>query len=412
MKTNPLFRRDFTLMVIGQIASLFGNSILRFALSLYVLDLTGSAAAFGTILAVSMIPTILFSPIGGILADRASRKYIMVILDFTTSALIIAFSLLIHATGSLLYIGIIMMLLATIQSFYQPAVQSSIPSLVEDGQLMKANGVVTQVNALSNLLGPILGGFLYAFLGLFPILAASAVCFFFSAVMEVFLHIPFIRSAAGKNLLSTVQGDLKDALRFLTHEQPVMVKLLFILTGLNLFLSSMIMIGLPYIVKIFLGLGGQYYGFAEGALAAGTVLGGCAVGVFANRTPFNRSYRFLLAGSLMLIPLGLAAISSRFPLVSYTVVLLSVLCCMFFASLFNIFAQTFAQQQTPKHLLGKVMSFVTVICMCAFPIGQALYGFLFDYFHDHIFLVVFFGVIASIFVTLGARKTFHKLPGE
>ncbi len=412
MKTNSLFRRDFTLMVIGQIASLFGNSILRFSLSLYVLDLTGSAAAFGTILAVSMIPTILFSPIGGILADRASRKHIMVILDFTTSALIIAFSFVIHATGSLLYIGIIMMLLATIQSFYQPAVQSSIPSLVDNDQLMKANGVVVQVNALSNLLGPIIGGFLYAFLGLFPILAASAVCFFLSAVMEVFLHIPFIRSAAGKNFLSTANGDLKDALYFLTHEQPVMVKLLFILTGLNLFLSSMIMIGLPYIVKIFLGLGGQYYGFAEGALAAGTILGGCVVGFFAKRTPFNRSYRFLLAGSLMLIPLGLATISSHFPLASYAVILLSVLCCMFFASLFNIFAQTFAQQQTPEHLLGKVMSFVTVICMCAFPIGQALYGFLFDYFHDHIFLVVFFGVIASIFVTLGARKTFHKLPGE
>lgn len=412
MKTNALFRRDFTLMVIGQIASLFGNSIVRFTLSLYVLDLTGSAAAFGAILAVSMVPTILFSPVGGLLADRVSRKNIMVILDFTTSALIIAFSFIIHATGSLLYIGIAMMLLATIQSFYQPAVQSSIPSLAGDSQLIKANGVVAQINALSSLLGPILSGFLYSFLGLFPILAASAVCFFFSAVMEFFLHIPFTKSPGSKNLLSTARNDLKDALRFLTQEHPVLVKLLFILTGLNLFLSSMITVGLPYIVKIFLGLGGQYYGFAEGALAAGTILGGCVVGIFAQRTQFNRSYRFLLAGSLLLIPLGFAVISNRFPLVSYAVVLVSVLCCMFFASLFNIFAQTFAQQQTPRHLLGKVMSFVTVICICAFPVGQALYGFLFDYFHDRIFLVIFLGVFASILITLTARKTFHKLSEE
>lgn len=64
MRSDRLFSRDFTLMILGQIISLFGNAILRFALSLYVLDTTGSAAAFGGILAVSMVPTILCSPWG------------------------------------------------------------------------------------------------------------------------------------------------------------------------------------------------------------------------------------------------------------------------------------------------------------------------------------------------------------
>lgn len=74
MKPKKLFHRNFSLMIIGQIISLFGNAILRFALSMYVLDLTGSAAAFGTILAVSMIPTVLLSPVGGIIADRINRR--------------------------------------------------------------------------------------------------------------------------------------------------------------------------------------------------------------------------------------------------------------------------------------------------------------------------------------------------
>lgn len=73
MKKEKLFHRDFTLMIIGQIVSLFGNSILRFSLSLFVLDQTGSAAAFGGILAVSMIPTVLLSPFGGLLADRVNQ---------------------------------------------------------------------------------------------------------------------------------------------------------------------------------------------------------------------------------------------------------------------------------------------------------------------------------------------------
>ena len=74
MRSDRLFSRDFTLMVAGQIISLFGNAILRFALSLYVLDTTGSAAAFGGILAVSMVPTILCSPLGASLADRVPRQ--------------------------------------------------------------------------------------------------------------------------------------------------------------------------------------------------------------------------------------------------------------------------------------------------------------------------------------------------
>lgn len=79
------------MMVIGQIISIFGNSILRFAISLYVLDLTGSASIFAGILAISMLPPILLSPIGGMVSDRLSRKYIMVILDFATALLILLF---------------------------------------------------------------------------------------------------------------------------------------------------------------------------------------------------------------------------------------------------------------------------------------------------------------------------------
>ena len=192
MKPKKLFHRNFSLMIIGQIISLFGNAILRFALSMYVLDLTGSAAAFGTILAVSMIPTVLLSPVGGIIADRINRRNIMVALDFTTAGLIAVFTLLFTVSDSLWIIGLLMVLLSVIQSFYQPSVQASIPALTADENLMKANSVVIQVNALANLVGPVLGGFLYGFFGLMPILIASGLCFFTSAVMEIFLHLSLI----------------------------------------------------------------------------------------------------------------------------------------------------------------------------------------------------------------------------
>ena len=81
-----LFTANFTLLLLGQVSSLFGNVTLRFALSMYVLDLTGSAGVFSLITAASMLPTVLLSPLGGVLADRADRRRIMVTLD-TLSAL-------------------------------------------------------------------------------------------------------------------------------------------------------------------------------------------------------------------------------------------------------------------------------------------------------------------------------------
>lgn len=144
MRSDRLFSRDFTLMILGQIISLFGNAILRFALSLYVLDTTGSAAAFGGILAVSMVPTILCSPLGGVLADRVPRQRIMWGLDFFTAALVLGYGLFFASRGTVLAVGVLMVLLAAIQALYQPSVQASIPALASEEHLPAANGVVAQ----------------------------------------------------------------------------------------------------------------------------------------------------------------------------------------------------------------------------------------------------------------------------
>ena len=66
---DKLFTRNFTFLILGQVSSLIGNYTLKFALSMYVLEQTGSASIFATLLAVAMLPTILLSPFGGILAD-------------------------------------------------------------------------------------------------------------------------------------------------------------------------------------------------------------------------------------------------------------------------------------------------------------------------------------------------------
>ena len=134
-KQTSLFRRDFTLVVIGQVISLFGNAILRFALPLYLLRQTGSPALFGAVGAAAFIPAVLCAPIGGIVADRVNKRNIMVVLDFSTAGLVLAFALLLGRAPLVPLMIACLMLLYGIAGAYQPSVQASIPLLAEPEQL-------------------------------------------------------------------------------------------------------------------------------------------------------------------------------------------------------------------------------------------------------------------------------------
>ena len=107
-----LFTRNFSLLIAGQALSLFANCILDFAFSMYILEQTGSAAIYAGVLAVAMIPTIILSPLGGVLADRANRRNIMVFLDFASGLVILMCALLISGKNDLTVIGVSLVLLS------------------------------------------------------------------------------------------------------------------------------------------------------------------------------------------------------------------------------------------------------------------------------------------------------------
>ena len=155
--------KDFLLLIfVGQVTSLFGNAILRFALPLYILELTESPALFGMVSALSFLPMVIMSPLGGIIADRVNKKWVIVVLDFITSGFILLY---IGLSGFMSIIPItvaMLMILFAIQGMYTPAVQSSVPLLVPMDKLVPANAAVNLVTSLSGMIGPVIGGILFA----------------------------------------------------------------------------------------------------------------------------------------------------------------------------------------------------------------------------------------------------------
>ena len=144
---EKLFNRNFTLLILGQVSSLTGNLTLKFALSMYVLERTGSASLFAGLLAASMVPTILLSPFGGILADRADRRAVMAGLD-TLSGL----SVLLAALDGpdLAVIAALLILLSVLAAFESPTVQACVPQMLSGDNVLRGNAMVNQVQALAS----------------------------------------------------------------------------------------------------------------------------------------------------------------------------------------------------------------------------------------------------------------------
>lgn len=407
---HKLFSRDFTLVVIGQIISLFGNATIRFALPLYLLNLTGSSALYGTVTACAFIPAILLSPVGGIVADRVNKRNVMVILDFFTAAVILAFSLLMDEANLVLLLTVTLMLLYGIAGAYQPSVQASIPALTDPEHFMEANSVINTISSFAALIGPVLGGVLYSAYGLKPVLWVCMVCFFLSAVMELFIQIPFQRQNAEGSIWRTAWNDFAESIRFIWRDKSIIGKVLLAVCGINLFMSAMIMVALPYLVTEVLRLeaaqANRLYGFAQGALAAGGLAGGICAGIFAKKFSMQKSGNLIIACAVCVFPMGAALILFASGIVNYIVITVCCFIIMIFSTIFTVQMMSFVQTETPSGLIGKVIAVILTVSMCAQPLGNALYGILFEICEGMEYAVVLFSGIVSLMIAMRVRKIF------
>ena len=380
MKTSQatLFRRDFTLVVIGQIVSLFGSAILRFALPLYLLRQTGSPALFGAVGAAAFIPAVLCAPIGGVVADRVNKRNIMVLLDFSTAGLILAFTLLLDRGPLVPLMAVCLMLLYGIAGAYQPAVQASIPLLARAEQLTSANAVINMVQTLSALLGPVTGGVLFGAFGIRPILWVSILCFFLSAVMELFIRIPHTPRAAAGGVLSTIRQDLGASWRFIRRERPVFLSVVLVLALFNLVLSAALVVGIPVAVVQVLGMSDSRLGLTQGAMGLGGLFGGLLTACLGARLPLRRGGAVLLAASATAAGMGAALLPGIPALPGWWGVTAMSFAVMVLSTMLTVVLSAAVQGRTPPELLGKVMSFIMAVSSCAAPLGQAVYGALFE----------------------------------
>ena len=371
--------KNFIIIVIGQIISLFGNAIQRFSMSLYLLEFTGSTAAFARILAISTIPYILFAPIAGRLSDNINRKKIMVYLDLVCSILIGGYAIiLLRGHDHELIVAGVMFILSICATLYAPAVTSSIPQIVEEEKLTSANGIINQVGSIVNFAGPILAGLLYGLLGIKVIVIINAVSFLISAIMEMFLDIPDVKD--NKSILNDEISvdvndekilslsfikksfiDMKESFIYLKEEKKVVLGIIASYALCNIFLVPILSIVAPYFINIFLGLSGGFW-----------------ISVKPNMFSIKKvhyTYFPMIIGVIIMSILGFIKLNT-YALAG--IFAISGLAIMLSLALSNVLTLTFIQKQVPSDMLGRVSAFSTAIATISVAPGQLLFGQVID----------------------------------
>lgn len=375
---SRLLTPGFRAIVVAQVFSLLGIEILQFVLPLHLLNLTGSGTLYGGVVAAGFVPYIALSPVGGVIADRTRKRGVMAALDAVLALIMLGY---LACSGSQHLVGItvfVLMVAFAAQAIYHPCVQSALPLVVPTERIPQATAVANQVSMITGIGGPVIGGMVFGFFGLAPIVVVAAVSFAVSsALVLAFVRIPYEPPVRTEGVLRTAAGDIRDALHFL-RMRPVLWQIIAAATLINLFGSSFINIGTPYIVTESLGLSNQLMGIAQGALAVGGLLGGAFVVFMPERFTVEATPRLVGLAAAGIGAVAAVLLVAGEPYVAFAGMLASYLWVMVCCMAASILMTSYLQMETPDELTGKVMGLAMMFGNLATPAGQIAYGAAFD----------------------------------
>lgn len=409
--------KDFRNLMIGKATSILGSNMQQFALSLYVLAITGSATIFASMLAISILPRIFLSPIAGVFGDWFDRKKMIVRLDMLNGFLIGGYAIYFYLNNglSLFSIYVLVIVLEIIEIFFGSAMIAVIPSIVEKEKLFDANSVRSVVSSMANIVSPMLASALYAFFGLQIMLIVNAISFILSAILEMSIDIPKNNKEPEKIDLHNFKRDFVEGLGILKRYK-ILLNIIAFGVFLNFSLGPLMSVGIIFVIIDVLGGTEIQYGIVSTIFAASMLISPMVLGKQAKKIEIGRLLimTFFLISILVLI---LAFFSSNGFIQNFatnTIPMVLITSMLFLIGLFvtivNIALGTMFQTIVPGEFMGRVGSVMELGLIATIPIGQILFGIGIDLFSAGITFAIV-GIIV-LGATIYFRKPFLKVEKE
>ena len=378
--------RSYWFFFSGQLVSLFGSSVVQFAIIWWLTVTSQSnpkyAGQAGTILGIAsfagFFPFLMTSLFAGVLVDRWNRKIVIAIADFiqafVTGILIILFYV---DQASLPYVLIVLAIRAMAQGFHSPATQAIIPLLVPREKLTRVNSFENIFNSTINLLGPVFGALLIELFGvenLGHILWIDLITFLFAIIPTIKIFIPDITKEKRKAKETSFKQEFGEGIGFIRKTKGLL-SLLITFTVVNI-VSAPVFVLIPLVIKdpeLFNG-GASIFAIFVALSQGGAILGGV---IMARKPIFKKNAKGVAFGqSMIYVSIFMIIIGV------YQVNLIILFIGAFFDGLSlpfaNIPSQTIWQSVVPPDLQGRVMSVRSVIAWTMIPVSELVGGYISD----------------------------------
>ena len=253
MKPENVFRgRNYRLVFFGALVSELGALLYSFAVSFYILQVSGNSAFLqGLYLALCGVALLLFTPVGGVLGDRFSKSKIMYLCDFCKGGtILLATALMLLFPGADAHIVILFVLGIIgniISGIFNPAAGALLPHIVREEQLQQANSYFAIKSAVEGILGVVLAGILYAALPVQTLFFLVGLTFLASGVSEMLIRYQHTPSAEQLTLKLAVR-DLGDGLKYLKTQKAILA-LLGSVVFINFFFAPVASNFIPFFVR-------------------------------------------------------------------------------------------------------------------------------------------------------------------
>lgn len=231
ISNSPLWTRNFTILTLGSVVSMLGSSLSGFAMSLLVLDYTGSAFLYAVYIAMYTLPQMVMPIFSGAILDRFSRLKTIYGLDFLTAGLyVLAAAVLASGWFNFPVLAVFCFLIGAINSVYVVAYESFYPLLITPGNYAKAYSISGLLNNLTAVMVPV-SALVYNVIGIVPLFILDAVSYLIAAIMETritaeekYIALQEERSRVGPKRSSgrRLLEDIREGFRYLLGERGLM----------------------------------------------------------------------------------------------------------------------------------------------------------------------------------------------
>ena len=378
---NKKERLNFILFSLGKFVSIFGASIYSFAMGLHVLKITGSGVSFALTLIVSIIPMLIINPFAGVVADKFDKKKIVVAMDILNGI----FLILLYIVSSIYDLNLPMIYVSTFittifTTIFGISMESAVPNIVSENMLININSISKIIDSISSILGPMVGGIVFAFINIRYFILFNGISYIFSGISEMFIDFKYNydRINGKEDSISFVE-DMKKGLEYIIERKDI-IGIFSVFISLNFFMGLSITIPLPYIINNVLTLDSRSLGIIQSAFPIGMIIGALMIKRILQRTSYKK---ILIFASLALgICTNLLGVPILFENLLFTNTIYTLYYCGIMIgfgvaiSFIDIPIMYMLQKLIPDEYRGRVLSIAMSMVKIILPLGLILSGFL------------------------------------